>query len=127
MIRVLADSECLLSYFTNQKHSIEETEKLFELLESRKIEVYFIDKCLNNTELYKAKLSYTSCKEADLRNAYLVEVDLTGTELDGVEFINSRFGYNLGISEIQKSYLITRGAIFEDVPSNNRAILITSV
>jgi len=62
-----------------------------------------------------------------LRNAYLVEVDLTGTELDGVEFINSRFGYNLGISEIQKSYLITRGAIFEDVPSNNRAILITSV
>ena len=52
MIRVLADSECLLSYFTNQKHSIEETEKLFELLESRKIEVYFIDKCLNDLKYY---------------------------------------------------------------------------
>lgn len=55
MIKVLADSECLLAYFINQSNSIKKVERLLKILKSDDIEIFFTDKSLKDLHFYLSK------------------------------------------------------------------------
>ncbi|MGB6296504.1 MAG: pentapeptide repeat-containing protein [Rivularia sp. (in: cyanobacteria)] len=57
-----------------------------------------------NADFYQANLEDANLRGANLENARLLDAKIT----------NAHFGNNSGISESLKSYLIARGAIFED-------------
>ena len=73
---------------------------------------------LNGANLSDANPCFTDLTGADLSDANLRFTDLTGADLSNADVKNTRFGFNLGISEYMKQDLIERGAIFEDSPGD---------
>ncbi len=67
---------------------------------------------LSNADLSNADLRRADLSNADLSNADLSNANLSNADLSGAEVENARFGYNSGISEDMRLYLIRRGAIF---------------
>jgi uncharacterized protein YjbI with pentapeptide repeats len=77
---------------------------------------------LHKTNLYRtnlcgANLREANLSEADLSGANLREANLSGADLISANVENTIFGgNNIGISETMRQDLISRGAIFEDLP-----------
>ncbi len=89
---------------------------------------------LSGADLNGANLSGANLSGADLSGADLSDADLSGADLSSVNLNDTRvenalFGGSFGISDLMKSDLIKRGAIFEDFLGSLSRILfkITSV
>ena len=99
--------------------------------------VYLKGANLRGARLVRAKLTYSLLNNADLiganligadlSNARLLEANLTDADLSGAKVKNTLFGYNLGISEIMKRDLESKGAIFEDSPPGDRSKVLTPI
>jgi uncharacterized protein YjbI with pentapeptide repeats len=92
------------------------------------IEADLIEANLHKTNLYRtnlcgANLREANLREADLCGANLREADLSGSDLIGANVENTIFGNNIGISETMRQDLISRGAIFEDLPGDRSSSL----
>lgn len=70
---------------------------------------------LQGVNLQDASFIQANLKNADLNGANLSRASLDETNLNGANVTNTRFAYNIGISEIIKQDLIRRGAIFEEI------------
>jgi uncharacterized protein YjbI with pentapeptide repeats len=91
------------------------------------IEADLIEANLHKTNLYRtnlcgANLREANLREADLCGANLREADLSGSDLIGANVENTIFGNNIGISETMRQDLISRGAIFEDLPGDRSPV-----
>jgi uncharacterized protein YjbI with pentapeptide repeats len=94
---------------------------------------------LRNADLRKAFLRNANLRGADLQRANLVRADLSGADLSRADLSQAdlsqadlseailretilsgaRFGNNLGLSELDKSDMQSRGAIFQDSPDSD--------
>ncbi|MEM8720915.1 MAG: pentapeptide repeat-containing protein [Cyanobacteria bacterium P01_G01_bin.39] len=80
------------------------------------VEARLVKAKLNGSQLNYANLARANLIGADLSNTELLNANLTDADLSGCIVDNARFGYNEGISDVMKSELELRGAIFEDSP-----------
>jgi uncharacterized protein YjbI with pentapeptide repeats len=93
-----------------------------KLVEAKLIGAYLIKAYLVEAYLIRANLSGAYLSGADLNGANLIEANLSGAYLIEAKLINTkvqdtRFGYNLGVSDDMKKELEGKGAIFENSPS----------
>ena len=89
----------------------------------RLVQSNLTDSQLNNANLIRANLI-----GANLINAQLIAANLTDADFSGAKVENTRFAYNLGISENLERDLISRGAIFiDDPPLGDRSGVLAPV
>jgi uncharacterized protein YjbI with pentapeptide repeats len=79
---------------------------------------------LRGADLSHANLKLTNLSSADLRDANLERANLIDTDISSANVENTQFRNNPGISELIKSDLIQRGAIFEDAPGDRSGVLV---
>lgn len=77
---------------------------------------------LIGADLIEANLSGVDLSETDLSGVDLNEANLSQTDLSGAIVTKTIFGHNIGISDLIKSDLIKRGAIFEDSPGETSEV-----
>ncbi|MEO0647355.1 MAG: pentapeptide repeat-containing protein [Cyanobacteria bacterium J06650_10] len=74
---------------------------------------------LTRAELAKANLSKVSFIRANLIGANFLGADLTESYLSSANVTRAVFGENFGITDLDKKYLMQRGAIFQDPPTSD--------